>query len=74
MRLCEFRADMIADRILDAVDNIRGDVEADRAKVERLKARAAEVAPWRYGNFDPERLFTVAHQKVDDRFVEEAGW
>jgi hypothetical protein len=73
MRLCEIRADMYADRILDLMDGGDVDFEAWRTKIERLKERAAEVAPWKYGDADPGQLFTVAYPKVADRFM-EARW
>jgi hypothetical protein len=47
----EFLADMFADKMLEIADNATTAAEAAEAerKIERLKRRAAKIAPWKYG-------------------------
>jgi hypothetical protein len=52
----EFQADLVADEILEIADGATDVVEAQR-RIDRLKQKAANLAPWKYGesaDFKPE--------------------
>lgn len=58
MKLAEIRAAMWLDRALDDTDGTGDDIET-RVKFEMIKHRVESLAPWRYGQSDPEQSFSA---------------
>jgi hypothetical protein len=56
MKLAEICATLWLDRALDYID---ADTNEGWAKLEKLKRRVENLAPWRYGTGDPDLLFSV---------------
>jgi hypothetical protein len=47
----EFQADLIADKMIEIADNAKSATDLIKAqqRIDRLKAAAAKMAPWKYG-------------------------
>ena len=65
MKLAEIRAMRWFDKCIDVADGTGTD-EAVLVKLEMIKSRVENLAPWRYGAGDPDELFSALESPAID--------